>query len=85
MDQRIPYVLLCGRHDAHKHNLERVRVGLGPFPAELRAQVQTLPTHTVTINGTVGSIDKTKRGMNIKTSDGKYKSIEHPSERDTLQ
>ena len=42
------------------------------------AQVQTLPTHTVTINGTVETIDKTKRVVNIKTSDGKYESIDVP-------
>ena len=42
------------------------------------AQVQTLPTHTVTINGTVETIDKAKRVVNIKTSDGKYESIDVP-------
>jgi hypothetical protein len=42
------------------------------------AQVQTLPTHTVTINGTVETIDQAKRVVNIKTSDGKYESIDVP-------
>ena len=49
------------------------------------AQVQTLPTHTVTINGTVETIDKAKRVVNIKTSDGKFEIDRRPSERDTLQ
>ena len=49
------------------------------------AQVQTLPTHTVTINGTVETIDKTKRVVNIKTSDGKFEFDRRPSERDTIQ
>ena len=42
------------------------------------AQVQTLPTHTVTINGTVETIDQAKRVVKIKTSDGKYESIDVP-------
>ena len=42
------------------------------------AQVQTLPTHTVTINGTVETIDQAKRVVNIKTSDGKYELIDVP-------
>ena len=49
------------------------------------AQVQTLPTHTVTINGTVETIDQAKRVVNIKTSDGKYEFDRRPSERDTFQ
>jgi len=42
------------------------------------AQVQTLPTHTVTLKGTVETIDKTKRVVNIKTSEGKFESIDVP-------
>ena len=42
------------------------------------AQVQTLPTHTVTINGTVETIDHAKRVVNIKTSDGKFETIDVP-------
>jgi hypothetical protein len=41
------------------------------------AQTQTVPTHTVTINGTVETIDHAKHIMNIKTSDG-YESIDFP-------
>jgi len=43
------------------------------------AQVQTLPTHTVTLNGTVETIDHTKHVMNIKTSDGKFETIDVPA------
>ena len=43
------------------------------------AQIQTLPTHTVTLNGTVETIDHTKRVMNIKTSDGKFETIDVPA------
>jgi hypothetical protein len=43
------------------------------------AQVQTLPTHTVTLNGTVETIDHTKHVMNIKTSDGKFETIDVPT------
>jgi antitoxin (DNA-binding transcriptional repressor) of toxin-antitoxin stability system len=40
------------------------------------AQVQTLPTHKVTINGTVETIDHARRVVNIKTSDGKFETID---------
>ena len=43
------------------------------------AQVQTLPTHTVTVNGTVETIDHAKRIVNIKTSDGKFETIDVPA------
>ena len=43
------------------------------------AQVQTLPTHTVTLTGTVETIDHAKRVMNIKTADGKFETIDVPA------
>ena len=43
------------------------------------AQVQTLPTHTVTLSGTVETIDHAKHVMNIKTSDGKFETIDVPT------
>jgi hypothetical protein len=43
------------------------------------AQVQTLPTQTVTINGTVATIDHAKRVVNIKTSDGKFETVDVPA------
>lgn len=43
------------------------------------AQVQkTLPTQTVNISGTVETIDHAKRVVNIKTSDGKFHTIDVP-------
>ena len=42
------------------------------------AQTQTLPTHTVTINGTVETIDHAKHIMNIKTSDGNTSRLTFP-------
>lgn len=43
------------------------------------AQVQTLPTHTVTLSGTVETIDRAKRVMNIKTTDGKFETVDVPA------
>ena len=43
------------------------------------AQVQTLPTQTVTISGTVATIDHAKRVVNIKTSDGKFETVDVPA------
>ena len=43
------------------------------------AQVQTLPTQTVTISGTVETIDHAKRVVNIKTSDGKFETVDVPA------
>ena len=34
------------------------------------AQVRELPKQTVTVAGTVETIDKTRRAVNIKTADG---------------
>ncbi len=42
------------------------------------AQVKELPTTTVTISGTIETIDKTKRAMNIKTADGKMVAVNVP-------
>ena len=36
------------------------------------AQVKDLPTHTVTLAGTVETIDHTKRAVTLKTADGHY-------------
>ena len=37
---------------------------------------RTLPTQTVTLSGTVETIDLQKRVVNIKTPDGKFESVE---------
>jgi uncharacterized OB-fold protein len=42
------------------------------------AQVQTLPTQTITLSGTVETIDHARRVVNIKTSDGKFETIDVP-------
>src|SRR5512132_1201785 len=42
------------------------------------AQVKELPTTTETISGTIETIDKGKRAMNIKTADGKFVAVNVP-------
>jgi len=42
------------------------------------AQVAQIPTHTVTVAGTVETIDQAKRVVNIKTADGKFVSVDVP-------
>jgi hypothetical protein len=44
------------------------------------AQTRTLPTQTVTLSGTVETIDHDKRVVNIKTPDGKFQTIDVPPE-----
>ena len=41
-------------------------------------EVKQLPTQTVTISGTVATIDHAKRVVNIKTADGKFETIDVP-------
>ena len=40
------------------------------------AQTRTLPTQTVTLSGTVETIDLQKRVVNIKTPDGKFTTVD---------
>jgi len=42
------------------------------------AQVKELPTTTETISGTIETIDKDKRAMNIKTADGRFVAVNAP-------
>ena len=42
------------------------------------AQVRTLPTQSVNLSGTVETIDKEKRVVNIKTPDGKFETVDVP-------
>src|SRR6516225_7811422 len=42
------------------------------------AQTRTLPTQTVTLSGTVETIDHDRRVVNIKTPDGKFQTIDVP-------
>ena len=40
--------------------------------------VKQIPTQTVTLSGTVATIDHAKRVVNIKTADGKFETIDVP-------
>ena len=42
------------------------------------AQTRTLPTQTVTLSGTVETIDLQKRVVNIKTADGHFQTVDVP-------
>jgi hypothetical protein len=42
------------------------------------AQVRQLPTHTVTLSGTVETIDHVKHIMNINTADGTFQTVDVP-------
>ena len=42
------------------------------------AQTRTLPTQTVNLSGTVETIDREKRVVNIKTPDGTFQTIDVP-------
>ena len=43
------------------------------------AQVKELPKQTVTVAGTVETIDKNIRAVNIKTADGKFVAVDVPA------
>ena len=43
------------------------------------AQMKELPTQTVTVAGTVETIDKNKRLLQIKTADGKFVAVDVPA------
>ena len=49
------------------------------------AQVKQLPTHTVTLSGTVETIDHDKRVLNIKTADGTFETLDVPAEREAVR
>ncbi len=48
------------------------------LPSSSWAQVKALPTQTITISGTIETIDQGKRAMNIKTADGKFVAVNAP-------
>ena len=58
--------------------LERVRSGLGPRPAQL-GEVKELPKQTITVAGTVETIDKNRHLLQIKTADGKFVALDVPA------
>ena len=43
------------------------------------AQVKELPKQTVTVTGTVETIDQSRRAVNIKTADGKFVALDVPA------
>ncbi len=43
------------------------------------AQVKDLPNQTVTVTGTVETIDHNRRALNIKTADGKFVALDVPA------
>jgi hypothetical protein len=43
------------------------------------AQVKELPKQTITVAGTVETIDKTRRAVNVKTADGKFVAVDVPA------
>ena len=43
------------------------------------AQVKVLPKQTVTVAGTVETIDKSRHAVNIKTADGKFVALDVPA------
>ena len=43
------------------------------------AQIKELPKQTVTVAGTVETIDKTRRAVNIRTADGKFVALDVPA------
>jgi hypothetical protein len=42
------------------------------------AQTKQLPTHTISLSGTVETIDHDKRVLNIKTADGTFEALDVP-------
>ena len=64
--------------------MKRVTAILGTFGLVLAlsltswAQVKQLPTHTISLSGTVETIDHDKRVLNIKTADGTFESLDVP-------
>jgi len=42
------------------------------------AQVKELPKQSVTVAGTVETIDKSRRAVNVKTADGKFVAVDVP-------
>ena len=65
--------------------MKRVTTMLSAFAVALAfalpswAQVRELPKQTVTVTGTVETIDQSRRAVNIKTADGKFVAIDVPA------
>ena len=48
------------------------------MPSWAQQLQRTLPTQTVTLSGTVETIDRGKRVVNVKTPDGKFETVDVP-------
>ena len=65
--------------------MKRVTTMLSAFAVALAiavpswAQVKELPKQTVTVAGTVETIDQSRRAVNIKTADGKFVALDVPA------
>ena len=66
--------------------MKRVNVILGAYGLVLALslpswakEVRQLPTQTVTLSGTVETIDKAKRMVNIKKADGSFETVDVPA------
>ncbi len=65
--------------------MKRVTTMLSTFAVALAialpswAQVKELPKQTVTVAGTVETIDQSRRAVNIKTADGKFVALDVPA------
>ena len=65
--------------------MKRVTTMLSAFAVALAiavpswAQVKELPKQTVTVAGTVETIDTSKRAVNIRTADGKFVALDVPA------
>ena len=55
-----------------------VLVGLALSMPSWAQLTKTLPTQTVTLSGTVETIDHARRVVNIKTPDGKFQAVDVP-------
>jgi len=53
-----------------------IGVGIGPSWAQ---EVRQLPTQTVTLSGTVATIDHNKRIVNIRKADGSFETVDVPA------
>ena len=67
MGRRLQLRILCDH---------AIGVGIGPSWAQ---EVRQLPTQTVTLSGTVATIDHNKRIVNIRKADGSFETVDVPA------
>lgn len=66
-------------HEASKRNPRRGGLVLALSLPSWAQEVRQLPTQTVTLSGTVATIDHTKRIVNIKKADGSFETVDVPA------